>query len=254
MTGILVFDLVAVPDIAGLRHVYELDPALTDHEVAEYAQQKQRAVSGDDTLPSHLRRIVEISCVWLGDGTAELISLAEADGSEGRLVQRFFDLVNARQPLLVAWDALAGALPVLRYRALLARARFPVFHDLASIARRVGFAERELASGALLPCVDLGQMMAGGNDASRSTLDHLLKLTVSSDSAVVPDLALQLAWAGGDLAKIRVTNERRAVGAFALFLRLQHARGLMSESALASGEDLVRTIFPDDNCYARSQS
>ncbi len=51
MSATLVFDIETIPDVAGLRSLHELDGALSDAEVAEYAFQKQRAKNGSDFLP-----------------------------------------------------------------------------------------------------------------------------------------------------------------------------------------------------------
>ena len=63
MNPTLVFDIETIPDIAGLRALYELDSAVSDDEVAEMAFQMRRQKTGSDFLPHHLQRVAAISCV-----------------------------------------------------------------------------------------------------------------------------------------------------------------------------------------------
>ncbi len=46
MNPTLVFDIETIPDIAGLRSLYELDSAVSDKDVAEMAFQMRRQKSG----------------------------------------------------------------------------------------------------------------------------------------------------------------------------------------------------------------
>lgn len=59
---ILVFDIETVPDVAGLRRVWELDAAVSEEAVVELALQRRRQATGNDFLPPHLQRVVAISC------------------------------------------------------------------------------------------------------------------------------------------------------------------------------------------------
>ena len=46
MTPILAFDIETIPDCEGIRKLHDLPADLPDHEVAEVAFQKRRAVTG----------------------------------------------------------------------------------------------------------------------------------------------------------------------------------------------------------------
>ena len=64
MTPILAFDIETIPDVAGIRRLYDLPAELPDAEVAEVAFQKRNvAASGTPSppterivLPSHAKR------------------------------------------------------------------------------------------------------------------------------------------------------------------------------------------------------
>ena len=62
MVPVLVFDIETIPDVPGLRRLHDLDPTLSDAEVAEMAFQQKRAQSGSDFLPHYLQRVAVISC------------------------------------------------------------------------------------------------------------------------------------------------------------------------------------------------
>ena len=46
MTPVLVFDIETVPDVAGLRTLYELGSEISDADVAAMAFQRRRQASG----------------------------------------------------------------------------------------------------------------------------------------------------------------------------------------------------------------
>ena len=91
---VLVFDIETVPDVAGIRKLYDLPAALSDTEAAEWAFQQRRASHGTDFLPHHLQRVVTISCVLRDAQHFRVFSLAEPDVDEAQIIQRFFDGVE----------------------------------------------------------------------------------------------------------------------------------------------------------------
>ena len=82
---VLVFDIETVPDVAGIRNLYDLPAALSDSEAAEWAFQQRRASHGTDFLPHHLQRVVTISCVLRDAQHFRVFSLAEPDADEAQI-------------------------------------------------------------------------------------------------------------------------------------------------------------------------
>ena len=119
MFPVLVFDIETIPDVAGVRRLYNLDAALSDAEVAELAFQQRRAQNGSDFLPLHLQRIAVISCALRTAKDLKVWSLAEPEQHEGEIIQRFFDGIERFTPHLVSWNGGGFDLPVLHYRALI---------------------------------------------------------------------------------------------------------------------------------------
>ena len=62
MTPILAFDIETIPDVNGIRQLYDLPADLPDNEVVLFAQQQRRAKTGSDFMQHHLHQVVAISC------------------------------------------------------------------------------------------------------------------------------------------------------------------------------------------------
>ena len=130
MKPVLAFDIETIPDVAGLRRLHDLDPALSDGEVAELAFQHRRASHGNDFLPLHLQRVAVISCALRVGKDFRVWSLAEPEQSEGEIIQRFFDGIDKFTPQIVSWNGGGFDLPVLHYRGLIHGATAPRYWDL----------------------------------------------------------------------------------------------------------------------------
>jgi len=119
MTPILAFDIETIPDVAGIRRLYDLPAELPDAEVAEVAFQKRRTVSNNDFLPPHLQRVIVISCVLRHDDEVRVFSIGEPDAAEDVAIQRFFEGLNKYVPQIVSWNGRNFDLPVLVARGLI---------------------------------------------------------------------------------------------------------------------------------------
>ena len=62
VTPTLVFDIETIPDVWGLRRLYDAPAALSDRDVAEMAFHRRRQATGSDFLPLHLHRVVAVAC------------------------------------------------------------------------------------------------------------------------------------------------------------------------------------------------
>src|SRR5436190_444726 len=119
MTPVLAFDIETIPDVVGIRRLYDLPAELPDVEVAEVAFQKRRTVSNNDFLPPHLQRIIVISCVLRHDDEVRVFSIGEPDAAEDVAIQRFFEGLNKYVPQIVSWNGRNFDLPVLVARGLI---------------------------------------------------------------------------------------------------------------------------------------
>jgi len=120
MTPILAFDIETVPDVHGIRLLYDLPDNLPDSEAVMFAQQKRRAQTGGDFMQHHLHQVVAISCCmrW-GQDKIHVGTIGEMHDSEEVMIAKFFDLIETHTPQLVSWNGGGFDLPVLHYRSLI---------------------------------------------------------------------------------------------------------------------------------------
>ncbi len=120
MTPILAFDIETVPDVRGIRTLYDLPLEVADAEVVEFARQKRRARTGSDFMQHHLQQVVAISCCmrW-GQDKIHVGTIGEIGDDEETVIARFFELIETHTPQLVSWNGGGFDLPVLHYRALI---------------------------------------------------------------------------------------------------------------------------------------
>src|SRR5512135_1000594 len=109
MNPTLVFDIETIPDIVGLRALYELDNAVGDAEVAEMAFQMRRQKTGSDFLPHHLQRVAAISCVLREGDNFKVWSLGELGEDEGSLISRYHSRHLDLMDLLAMYTGRANA-------------------------------------------------------------------------------------------------------------------------------------------------
>src|SRR3954469_25738935 len=113
MTPVLAFDIETIPDVDGIRRLYDLPAELPDVEVAEVAFQNRRTVSNNDFLPPHLQRVIVISCVLRHADELRAFSIGETDAAGALAIQRFFEGLNKSLPQIVSWNGRNFDLPVL---------------------------------------------------------------------------------------------------------------------------------------------
>src|SRR5664279_3179292 len=178
MNPTLVFDIETIPDIAGLRALYELDGAVSDAEVAEMAFQMRRQKTGSDFLPHHLQRVAAISCVLREGDNFKVWTLGEMDEDEGSIIQRFFDGIEKFTPQIVSWNGSGFDLPVLHYRGMLHGVAAPRYWDLGDgdYADSRDFKWNNYISRYHMRHLDLMDLLALYNARANAPLDDLAKL------------------------------------------------------------------------------
>ena len=176
MSPILVFDIETVPDIAGLRTLYELGADISDADVAAMAFQRRRQASGNDFLQLHLHRVVAIACVLRERDSVRVWSLGEATDSEGALIQRFFDGIEKYTPQIVSWNGGGFDLPVLNYRGLIHGVRAARFWDQGEDDR--DFKWNNYISRYHARHLDLMDLMAMYQPRAAAPLDDIAQLKI----------------------------------------------------------------------------
>jgi len=226
MTPVLCFDIETIPDIVGLRKLYDLPETLAEAEVAEFAFQKQRAKNGSDFLPLHLQRVVVISCAMRSDESFKVWSLAEPKSGEGEIIQRFFDGLAKYTPNLVSWNGGGFDLPVLHYRGLIHGVVASRYWDLGEDDR--DFKWNNYISRYHTRHLDLMDLLALYQPRANAPLDQLVRLMGLPGKLGMSGDAVWGAWQAGQIDAIRDYCETDVVNTYLVYLRFQKMRGHLS--------------------------
>jgi len=239
---VLVFDIETIPDVPGLRRLHDLDPALSDAEVAEMAFQQRRAQSGSDFLPHYLQRVVVISCVLRVGKDLRVWSLAEPEQNEGEIIQRFFDGVEKFTPQIVSWNGGGFDLPVLHYRGLIHGVVAPRYWDLGDgdYGDSRDFKWNNYISRYHTRHLDLMDLLAMYQPRANAPLDDLAKLIGFPGKLGMDGSKVWDAWQSGEIAGIRDYCETDVMNTYLVFLRFRLMRGEVSRAEHDAEIDFVR--------------
>lgn len=210
--------LAFAPDVKGLRQLNGLPAELSDVEVAEYAFQRRRALTGKDALPPALRQLAGFAYFGRRDGAFQLHSAAGA--CEAELLTAFCELAAGSG--LSRWSEQEASLTSLSLRALQAGlsagqgwAGLRACSTLASLlAEEVGEA----------PCLETVARLAG------------LPLPRGGD-----DEACWRAVQARDWAAIRVDAELRALASWLLGLRYRTLSAQLEQAQREAEEQDLRS-------------
>jgi predicted PolB exonuclease-like 3'-5' exonuclease len=238
MNPTLVFDIETVPDIGGLRTLYDLDDRVSDAEVAEMAFQLRRQKTGSDFLQHHLQRVVAISCVLREGDAFRVWSLGELDEDEGSIIQRFFDGVDKYTPQMVSWNGSGFDLPVLHYRGLIHGVQCPRYWDQGEDDRE--FKWNNYISRYHARHLDLMDLLALYTGRANAPLDELAKLIGFPGKLGMDGGKVWEAYQHGQLEEIRNYCETDVVNTWLVFARFQMMRGVLSRADYDRECKLVR--------------
>jgi len=229
MPATLVFDIETVPDVAGYRAVFDLDPSLADADVAEIAFQRRRAASGQDFLPLHLQRVVAIACLLREREALRVWSLGSPTDGEGELVQRFYDGIEKYTPQLVSWNGGGFDLPVLHYRGLIHGVAAPRYWDMGEgdFADSRDFRYNNYIARYHTRHVDLMDLLSLYQGRASAPLDQLARLLGLPGKLGLDGSQVWEAFHAGRIADIRNYCEADVFNTWLVFLRFQLMRGAL---------------------------
>lgn len=245
MAATLVFDIETVPDVAGYRLLLDLDPALSDADVAETAFQRRRAATGQDFVPLHLQRVVAIACVLReGDGL-RVWSLGTPEDGEAELVQRFYDGIEKYKPQLVSWNGGGFDLPVLHYRALRHGATAPRYWDMGEgdYADSRDFRYNNYINRYHTRHLDLMDLLAMYQPRASAPLDQVARLLGLPGKLGMDGSQVWDAFRAGRIAEVRAYCETDTLNTWLVFLRFQLMRGALDRAEYAAELALARTTL-----------
>ncbi len=239
MTPVLTFDIETIPDVAGLRRIYNAGPEVTDHDVAEMALlYRRQQTGGSDFLPLHLQRVVTISCALREGDRLRIFSLSEPEADEAQIIQRFFDGIERYTPQLVTWNGGGFDLPVLHYRAMLHGVAAPRYWDLGDDDR--DFKWNNYISRYHTRHLDLMDLLALYQPRAYVPLDEFAKLLGFPGKLGMDGGKVWEAYQRGELAAIRDYCETDVLNTYLVFLRFQLLRGVLNRSAYEAEIELTR--------------
>lgn len=241
VTPTLVFDVESIPDIAGVRRLYDLEPGLSDFEVAEFVFQKRRAQTGNDFMPLHLQRVIVISCVLRDNNQLRIWSLCEPESNEGEIIQRFFDGVEKLTPQLVSWNGGGFDLPVLHYRGLIHGVTAPRYWDLGDDDRE--FKWNNYISRYHTRHLDLMDLLAMYQPRGNAPLDELAKLMGFPGKLGMDGGHVWQAYQEGRIAEIRDYCETDVLNTYLVLLRFRLMRGQLSREEYDREIEHVRGVL-----------
>ena len=239
MTPLLVFDIETIPDVEGLRRVWELGIDVSDEAVVDLASQRRRQATGNDFLPPHLQRVVAISCALRSNDGVRVWSLGATQDGEREIVQRFFDGIEKYTPQLVSWNGSGFDLPVLHYRAL--------FHGITGCSywdtgdNNKEFKWNNYLSRFHARHTDLMDVLAGYQNRAWAPLDDIAQLCGLPGKLGMDGSQVYGAWKRGEIAAIRDYCETDVANTYLVFQRFQLIRGLLDPAAYERETALFRT-------------
>ncbi len=238
MSPVLVFDIETVPDVAGIRKLRDVDPAVTDAAVAAMAFQLRRQAVGHDFLPLHLQRVVAISCALADSDSFRVWSIGGNGETEGEIIQRFFDGIEKYTPQLVSWNGSGFDLPVLHYRGLIHAVRAPRYWDTGDNDRE--FRYNNYISRYHMRHCDVMDLLALYQGRAVAPLDEIAQLLGLPGKLGMDGSQVWDAYLAGRIADVCNYCETDVVNTYLVFLRFQAMRGSLSQEQHAAHCQLVR--------------
>jgi predicted PolB exonuclease-like 3'-5' exonuclease len=238
MTPILAFDIETVPDIAGLRLLHGIDPGVSDRDVAEFAFRERRAKTGQDFLPLHLHRVVDIACALRDEDSFRCWPLGSAGEGEADLIRRFFDGVEKYTPQLVSWNGGGFDLPVLHYRSLVHGVAAPRYWELGDEDK--DFRYNNYIARYHMRHVDLMDVLSLYQSRGQASLDDVARLLGLPGKLGMDGSKVWDAYQSGEIESIRSYCATDAANTYLVFQRFQLIRGQCDEKRYLSEIALVR--------------
>jgi 3'-5' exonuclease len=243
MIPILVFDIETIPDVEGLRRLWDLGAEVSDGAVVDLVSQRRRQATGSDFLPAHLQRVAAVSCVLRSNDGLRVWSLGGAQDTEAQLVQRFFDGIEKYTPQLVSWNGSGFDLPVLHYRALVHGIPGCCYWDTGEGNK--DFKWNNYLGRFHARHTDLMDVLAGYQNRAWAPLDEIAQLCGLPGKLGMDGSQVYAAWKRGEIAAIRCYCETDVANTYLLFQRFQLIRGSLDPAAYAAEVALFRAFLAE---------
>ena len=231
MMPILVFDIETVPDVAGIRRLSDLPPALDDAAVLDWFGQSRRAAAGSDFAPHYLQQVVAISCALRTESDLKVWSIGEIDDPEPELIRRFFDGIEKFSPQLVSWNGGGFDLPVLHHRALIHGVTAEKYWDWGDQDKEFKF--NNYLARFHTRHLDLMDVLAMFQFRANAPLDAIARLCGFPGKLGMNGSEVAAAVARGDLRDVRAYCETDVLNTYLVYQRFRLVRGELSAGEYA---------------------
>ena len=243
MIPILVFDIETIPDVEGLRKLWDLGPEVSEQAVVDLVSQRRRQATGSDFLPAHVQRVVAISCALRSDEGFRVWSLGTPQDTERDIIQRFFDGIEKFTPQLVSWNGGGFDLPVLHYRALIHGIAGCCYWDTGDGNKEFKF--NNYLSRFHARHTDLMDVLAGYQNRAWAPLDEIAQLCGLPGKLGMDGSQVYAAFKRGEIGPIRDYCETDVANTYLLFLRFQLIRGVLDPAAYEREVGVVRQFLSE---------
>ena len=235
---ILVFDLETIPDVAGIRRVYDIGAGVADAGVLDWFSQQRRAATGNDFMPIHLQQVVAIGCALRDEHGLRVWSVGEPGDAEPELIRRFFDGIEKYTPQLVSWNGGGFDLPVLNHRALIHGITASRYWDWGDDDKEFKF--NNYLSRFHTRHLDLMDVMAQFQVRASAGLDAVARLSGFPGKLGMDGSEVASAIAAGRIADVRAYCECDALNTYLVYQRFRLMRGEIDAGEYAREISLVR--------------
>jgi len=245
VTPILVFDIETIPDVEGLRKLWDLASDVSEEAVVDLVSQRRRQATGSDFLPAHVQRVVAISCALRSDEGLRVWSLGSAADGERDLIQRFFDGIEKFTPQLVSWNGGGFDLPVLHYRTLIHGIAGCCYWDTGDGNKDFRF--NNYLSRFHARHTDLMDVLAGYQNRAWAPLDEIAQLCGLPGKLGMDGSQVYGAFKRGEIGAIRDYCETDVANTYLLYLRFQLIRGMLDPPAYEREVGVVRQFLAEQS-------
>jgi predicted PolB exonuclease-like 3'-5' exonuclease len=240
---ILVFDIETIPDVESGRKLYDLE-GLSDEDTAQALFALRRAKVGHDFLPLHLQKVVAISLVMSNSSTLKVWSLGDEQSKEKDLIHRFFTGIDKHTPTLVSWNGSGFDLPVLHYRALLHGISAPTYWEAGE--QQQAFKWNNYLNRLHYRHLDLMDVIAGYQNKAFAPLDEVATMLGFPGKMGMSGSKVWEQYLAGQLKCIRDYCETDVLNTYAVFLRFELMRGMLSEHEYHQSITRLKTYLSEE--------
>ncbi|WP_462137291.1 3'-5' exonuclease [Candidatus Mycalebacterium sp.] len=227
---VLAFDIETIPDVEGLRNLYDFPSDLSDGEVVTNTHKLRKDETGKSSefLPPFLQKVVTISYVlrnFSGRDNGKKLEISSFCGQqkdESQLIADFFKIIDSHTPQLVSWNGSGFDLPVLNHRAMIngitARTFWETEDDFKWNNYSNRYHERHL---------DLMDALSMYQYSNRSKLSDFAKMCGFSVKTGIAGNEIWNAWQDGRLQEIKEHCETDVLLTYFLYVKFQQLRGIL---------------------------